>query len=233
MLLSIIVPVHNEENNIKQLLNKLILLNLSQINIDKEIIVINDGSTDNSGGIIDGFKNIIKIHQKNLGKGRAVQNGINIAKGEYVIIQDGDLEYDPDDIITMCKKLVNGNSKCIYGSRYLPMKFGFIPRFHHNQNILSYLANILFILMFMVLYKTIITDPLTGYKLYPRKFFDMNQINSNGFEADHEITAKLIKNKYKIEEVPAKYRPRSVAEGKKINFYDAIKAIKTILLYRF
>lgn len=233
MLLSIIVPAYNEENHIKILLKKLIELDFSKINFNKEIIVVNDGSTDNTGKIIDEFSKIIKLHQKNKGKGRAVQNAIKIAKGDFVLIQDGDLEYDPDDIIKMCEILNNNNNKSVYGSRYLPLTFKFIPRTHLGQNILSYLANIIFIIMFMILYKRIITDPLTGYKLYPKIFFEKNKIYSNGFEADHEITAKLIKNNFLIEEVPISYKPRTVAEGKKINFYDAIKAIKTIIKFRF
>ena len=233
MLLSIIVPAYNEENNIEILIKKLIKLDFSSLNFDREIIVINDGSTDRTGDIIDSFENIVKLHQKNFGKGRAVQNGIKLAKGDYVIIQDGDLEYDPNDIIEMCKKINKDTNKSIYGSRYLPLKYNFLPKFNKNQSILPYLANIIFIIMFMLLYGRIITDPLTGYKLYPMNFFKQFEIYSNGFEADHEITAKLIKSNYLIEEVPASYNPRTVAEGKKINFFDALKAIKTIIKYRF
>ena len=233
MLLSIIVPAYNEENNIEILIKKLIELDFSNLNFDKEIIVINDGSTDRTGEIIDSFKDIKKLHQDNFGKGRAVQNGIKLAKGDYVIIQDGDLEYDPNDIIKMCKKLNKSLKKSIYGSRYLPLKYNFLPKFNKRQSILPYLANIIFIIMFMLLYRRVITDPLTGYKLYPMDFFKRFEIHSNGFEADHEITAKLIKSNYLIEEVPASYSPRTIAEGKKINFFDALKAIKTIIKYRF
>lgn len=233
MLLSIIVPAYNEENNIEILIKKLIKLNFSNLEFDKEIIVINDGSTDRTGEIIDSFNEIIKLHQNNLGKGRAVQNGIKLAKGDFVLIQDGDLEYDPNDILIMCHKLNKNKNKSIYGSRYLPLKYNFLPKIHKNQSILPYFANIVFIIMFMVLYQRIITDPLTGYKLYPIDFFKKFKVYSNGFEADHEITAKLIKNNYIIEEVPASYSPRTIAEGKKINFFDALKAIKTIIKYRF
>ena len=233
MLLSIIVPAYNEENNIKILIKKLIELDFSNLNFDKEIIVINDGSTDKTAEIINSFKDIKKLHQDNFGKGRAVQNGIKLAKGDYIIIQDGDLEYNPGDIITMCKKLNKSINKSIYGSRYLPLKYKFLPKFNKNQSILPYLANIIFIIMFMLLYRRVITDPLTGYKLYPMDFFKKFKIHSNGFEADHEITAKLIKSNYLIKEVEVSYKPRTIAEGKKINFFDALKAIKTIIKYRF
>ena len=233
MLLSIIVPAFNEENNIKKLIEKLLKLNLSNVDFKKEIIVINDGSTDKTGSIIEQYNEIIKLHQKNYGKGRAVQNGIKIAKGDFVLIQDGDLEYEPNDIITMCKKLRKDKNKSVYGSRYLPLKYNMFPRIHKDQSILPYLANIVFVIMFLIIYQKIITDPLTGYKLYPIDFFKKFEIFSNGFEADHEITAKLIKNNYVIEEVIVSYNPRTVQEGKKINFFDALKAIKTIIKYRF
>jgi len=233
MLLSIIVPAYNEEKSIETIIKKLIKLDFSNLELDKEIIAVNDGSTDRTGQIIDSIDEIIKLHQKNFGKGRAVQNGIKLAKGDFVIIQDADLEYDPNDILIMCEKLNKNKKKSIYGSRYLPLKYNFVPRMHKNQSILPYFANIVFIIMFIVLYQKIITDPLTGYKLYPIDFFKKFKIYTNGFEADHEITAKLIKNNYLIEEVPAKYNPRSVEEGKKINFFDALKAIKTIIKYRF
>ena len=233
MLLSIIVPAFNEENNIKKLIEKLLKLNLSNVDFKKEIIVINDGSTDKTGSIIEQYNEIIKLHQKNYGKGRAVQNGIKIAKGDFVLIQDGDLEYEPNDIITMCKKLRKDKNKSVYGSRYLPLKYNIFPRINKDQSILPYLANIVFVIMFLIIYQKIITDPLTGYKLYPIDFFKKFEIFSNGFEADHEITAKLIKNNYVIEEVIVSYNPRTVQEGKKINFFDALKAIKTIIKYRF
>ena len=233
MLLSIIVPAFNEENNIKKLIEKLLKLNLSNVDFKKEIIVINDGSTDKTGSIIEQYNEIIKLHQKNYGKGRAVQNGIKIAKGDFVLIQDGDLEYDPNDIITMCKKLRKDKNKSVYGSRYLPLKYNMFPRINKDQSILPYLANIVFVIMFLIIYQKLITDPLTGYKLYPIDFFKKFEIFSNGFEADHEITAKLIKNNYVIEEVIVSYNPRTVQEGKKINFFDALKAIKTIIKYRF
>ena len=106
-------------------------------------------------------------------------------------------------------------------------------KFYNKQNISSYLANVVFIFLFLIFYTRIVTDPLTGYKLYSKNFFKNNTIKSKGFEADHEITAKLIKQGFKIIEVPIGYKPRSKLEGKKINFFDGIKALITIIKYRF
>jgi glycosyltransferase involved in cell wall biosynthesis len=232
-LLSIIVPVYNEENNIGILITKLRNLDLSELNFQKEIIVVNDGSSDNSKAIIESFDEIILIDQENQGKGRAVQNGIDLAKGDYIFIQDGDLEYEPLDIIKMCNQLKTCEKMSIYGSRYKPLYFGLFPKYYDKQNISSYLANIFFIFLFFLFYSKLITDPLTGYKLYQKEFFDNNNIRSKGFEADHEITAKLIKQGFAIIEVPINYNPRTKLEGKKINFFDGIKALVTIIKYRF
>tara|TARA_B100000029_G_scaffold495267_1_gene560067 strand:+ start:211 stop:918 length:708 start_codon:yes stop_codon:yes gene_type:complete len=233
MFLSIIVPVFNEEKNIGILIEKLLKLDFSKTSFQPEIIVVNDGSNDSSRKIIETFDNIKIINQENLGKGRAVQNGIKFAKGDFILIQDGDLEYDPEDILLMCKEINKLDKISVYGSRYIPLYFKIMPKIYSKQNFFSYLANILFLSLFMVLYGKLITDPLTGYKLYPKDFFKNNNINSNGFEADHEITAKMIKQNYKIIEVPVSYKPRSIKEGKKINFFDAIKALSTIIKYRF
>ena len=228
--ISIIVPVFNEEKSLKKLFQK--LLNLKFNNNKKEIVAVNDGSTDNSYNILKKFKKIKILNQRNQGKGKAVQSGISNATGDYVVIQDSDLEYSPKDMVRMYKAIKNLKKISIYGSRYLPLRFGFIPKYYKGQNLSSYVANIVFIFLFFLLYQRLITDPLTGYKLYEKKFFKNNSIKSKGFEADHEITAKLIKSNYKIIEIPINYNPRTRAEGKKINFFDGLKAIYTIIMYR-
>ena len=228
--ISIIVPVFNEEKSLKKLFQK--LLNLKFNNNKKEIVAVNDGSTDNSFNILKKFKKIKILNQRNQWKGKAVQSGISNATGDYVVIQDSDLEYSPKDMVRMYKAIKNLKKISIYGSRYLPLRFGFIPKYYKGQNLSSYVANIVFIFLFFLLYQRLITDPLTGYKLYEKKFFKNNSIKSKGFEADHEITAKLIKSNYKIIEIPINYNPRTRAEGKKINFFDGLKAIYTIIMYR-
>ncbi len=233
ILLSIIVPVFNEENSIDFLLKKLLKLDLTKVGFKYEIIVINDGSTDKTLEILKNFSQIKILNQSNMGKGNAVQNGIKHASGEYILIQDGDLEYEPLDIVKMCLCIKQNVKITVYGSRYKPFYLGIIPKYYSGQNFSSYFANILFIILFYLLYQKFISDPLTGYKLYKRSFFTNFNIKSKGFEADHEISAKLIKNKYQIIEVPISYYPRTKNEGKKINFFDAIKAIITIIKYRF
>ena len=230
-ILSIIIPCYNEEKNLKKLLKKIDLIKLDRLK--KEIIAVDDGSTDSSFHILKRFKKVKILRQKNQGKGKAVQLGISKSSGDYIIIQDGDLEYDPKDIIKMCKLISKSNKISVYGSRYLPLVFGIMPKYYKGQNLSSYVANIIFVFLFSILYGKLITDPLTGYKLYKKEFFDKNQIKSKGFEADHEISAKLIKQKYNIIEVPITYKPRTLAEGKKINFFDGVMALFTIIKYRF
>ena len=149
--LSIIIPIFNEEKHLKKLLKKINLIKLERIKI--EIIGIDDGSTDKSLKILKKFKKIKILKQKNQGKGKAVQFGISKSTGDYVIIQDSDLEYNPKDIITMCKKIHLQKKTCVYGSRYMPFTFGFIPKYYSGQNLSSYIANIvLYNLIFYILW---------------------------------------------------------------------------------
>lgn len=230
--ISIIIPAFNEEKYLKKIISKIKKINFKKINFNYDIIVVDDGSTDNSKKILKKTKGIKLLIQQNLGKGRAVQNGIKLSKADYILIQDADLEYFPEDIIKMLKK-IKTTKIAIYGSRYLPLKYGVFPKRNKNQSFGPFVANIALMFLFWVLYRQKISDLLTGYKLYERNFFKRNRINTNGFETDHEISAKLVKKNYKIIEVPIKYRPRSIAEGKKINFFDGLKALKTIILFRF
>lgn len=232
---AIIIPVFNEEHTIEKLLKKIIKINLKKINFKKEIIVINDGSTDNTLRKIKSFKNIKILNKKNEGKGRAVQYGIKHAKSELILIQDGDLEYDPNDYTKLLYPFKFKRNISVYGSRVLNNRLqnirGIFRDKHKNQDFGPYLMNKILQLIFFMKFNVNITDLLTGYKVYEKKFFLNNKIITNGFETDHEISAKLIKNKYRIIEIPIKYNPRSVKEGKKIKLSDGIKAIFTILKF--
>ena len=166
--ISIIVPVFNEEKNLKKLFNK--LLNLSFKKSKKEIIVINDGSTDRSFYILKKLKKIRIINQKNQGKGKAVQVGISKSTGEYVVIQDSDLEYSPKDIKRLYNFTNNLKNISVYGSRYLPLYFGFIPKYYKGQNLSSYFANIIFIFLFFIFYKKLITDHLLDINFMKKIF---------------------------------------------------------------
>ena len=231
--LSIIIPVFNEENFLDKLFIELVhYFN----NKDTEVIIIDDGSTDNTKKTLIPFlKKINYIYQENQGKGRAVQNGIKQASGKWILIQDADLEYDPKDYIPMLKIAKNKKKIAIYGSRIKgrfnsnPLSLGRYP----NQKIGPWLANIVLSIVCFILFKVWISDTLTAYKLYPKSFFNDTKIQTNGFETDHEITAKLIKKGYSIDETAISYTPRSYEEGKKIKMRDGIIAIVTFIKYRF
>lgn len=234
--LSIIVPIFNEKKFILKLINKIKKTKINNY-FKKEIIVINDGSTDNTEVILSRIKNINLINQKNSGKGRAVQNGIKIATGDLILVQDGDLEYYPKDYNNMLLPFKNKSKISVFGSRVLMNKKKnkniFFSGKHPKQNYGPYLMNIILQILFRILFKKNITDLLTGYKIYEKKIFKKLKIETNGFETDHEITCKLIRLGYQIIEVPINYNPRTREEGKKINLIDGLKAIYTIIKYKW
>jgi glycosyltransferase involved in cell wall biosynthesis len=235
MFLSIIIPSYNEKKNLEILLLKIFKV-LKSFKFKSEIILVDDGSTDETRKLFLKNQKLKYLYQKNSGKGKAVQKGIKKAKGTYVLVQDADLEYDPEDYVKMLQ-IINRNNKnekiCIFGSRYIDHNKRLIFKLKKNQSFFSVLFNYLLVMLFIIFFHKKITDPLTGYKIYPRSFFKKNKINSIGFEADHEITIKLLKKGYKIKEVGIRYFPRNKKEGKKINFYDSLKALIVIIKYKF
>lgn len=234
--LSIIVPIFNEKKFILKLINKIKQTKINSY-FEKEIIVVNDGSTDNTDLVLSKIQNIKIINQKNSGKGRAVQNGIKIATGDLILVQDGDLEYYPKDYDKMLLPFKNQSKISVFGSRVLMNKKKYknflFPGKHPRQNFGPFFMNIILQNLFKILFKKNITDLLTGYKIYEKKIFKKIKIETNGFETDHEITSKLVRLGYQIIEVPINYNPRTREEGKKINFLDGIKAIYTIIKYKW
>jgi glycosyltransferase involved in cell wall biosynthesis len=231
---SIIIPSYNEAKYLPILLKKINSVNLSKIEFKKEILVVNDGSTDDTDLVLKKFNNVIKIKQKNKGKGNAVQAGIKKSTGDYILIQDADLEYSPKDYTKLLKPFMNKKKIAVYGTRYKGYgKFSYNFSNYKRQNFGPFIFNFILSLYFFLLFRIFISDLLTGYKVYEKSFFRKMYINSSGFEADHELTINLIKKKYKIIEVPIKYFPRTISEGKKINFTDAIKAIFIITKMKF
>jgi glycosyltransferase involved in cell wall biosynthesis len=216
------------------------VLDTAELGFSKEIIVVDDGSTDNTAAEVRKF-NVRYLRQQNAGKGSAVQAGINAATGQYVLIQDSDLEYSIADIIPMLTALTAAKARdrvAIYGSRVLHRKDnGRYQRFTlkplPGQSYGPWLANAILSTLVFFLYRVWISDTLTGYKLYPREFFSSTSIQSKGFEADHEITARLLRQGFQIIETPAGYNPRSRAEGKKISSTDGFKAVAAFIKYRF
>ena len=219
------MPVYNEEKTLLEIYNRVKNVNIG--NIEKEIIIINDASKDNSWKIIENIKdkNVIKLnHEKNLGKGGAIKTGLRYVTGDYVIIQDGDLEYNPEEY----KKLLNEIKKydIIYGSRIMGEIKGFnVPSHYFGNKILS--------LSTTILYGKRITDMETCYKLIKSSIIKNMRINSNRFDFEPEVTAKLLKSGYKIKEVPITYNCRTFEEGKKITWKDGVKALYVLLKYRF
>lgn len=226
----------NEENYIEATLSGLLDLRIHDHNFHYEIIIIDDASTDKSFQKIESLvqqkKIIYKKNSTNLGKGMSVQEGIKIASGNYILIQDADNEYSPQDIPKMLKKIKSGSNQVIYGSRYLNANGRRIFRKFPGQNLGAWgFACILPIYIFLVK-KVWISDPLTGYKIYPAALFQTWSPTTRGFETDHEITCHLVNRGYELIEVPVSYKPRSKKEGKKIGLTDAAKAVRVFWTFR-
>lgn len=234
MKLSIIIPIYNEEKTVATVIKRVIKVALPVTK--KEIIIVDDGSSDKSKEIIKkmNLKGIkFFSHKKNQGKGAAVITGMKKATGDYIIIQDADLEYDPKDIKKLLKALKEKKKPVVYGTR-----LNRLPNFSKDEKTFlffsHYLGNKMLSLVTSMLYAHWLTDMECCYKLFPREAIVNMPLHARGFEFEPEITAKLLKKGYKIAEVPISTNPRGYDEGKKLNtFRDGFKAIWTLLKYRF
>lgn len=214
-LISIIIPAYNSEKNIKKLINEIISINIE--NINKEIIVVNDCSKDNTKNILRSIKGITLCnHKYNTGKGGAIKTGISRAKGDIILIQDDDLEYSPFDIKKIILPIVNGKYDVVFGSRALNKKnkaYFIFSRIFLNKLLSLIIGNK-------------ITDPITGSKAFSRKTLKIiSPLKSNGFEIETEIAAKVVKNNLCLLEVPISYNPRTRGEGKNIRWHHAFPII--------
>ena len=228
-LLSIVVPCFNEAATLERLLS---LVLQSPVALAKEIIVVDDGSTDQSPAIIDRFvrdrppsvRVMTVRHPINRGKGAAVHSALAGATGDVVVIQDADLEYDPGDYPALLAPILAGSADVVYGTRHSQRRLRDSPfdqwRFIVAAWTVTQVANLLF--------RARLTDFATGYKVFTRRVSDQLRLRSTGFEVDAEITARVRKLGYDIVEVPIRYRPRSVAEGKKIRGIDGWRALMTL-----
>ena len=234
MELSIIVPAFNEEEFIFLSLTK-VTNAFNHQSLKFEIIIINDGSNDNTSNQIKKFQNLNKSiktiliqNNKNLGKSASVHKGIDIAKGKYTVIHDGDLEYDPKDLVSMLNLIKKeDNIDSIYGSRYLDKKLA------NKQKVIYYIANKLNLLLFNLFFQSKLTDLHSCYKLFKTKIIKNFLFTEKKFGFELEVTTLLIKNHFIIKEIPIKYQARDKSLGKKINFMDEISFLISIFKFRF
>jgi dolichol-phosphate mannosyltransferase len=236
-LLSIVIPAFNEARFIGTLLNQIRAVDLASLDVEAEIIVVDDCSTDRTAECataVDGV--IVERHATNGGKGQAVRTGIARSTGDLVIIQDADLEYDPNDYLPMLEALFSGRADVVYGSRYLKHPdrgrlYNLLTGKHAAQSWAAYLGgqSLSFIGMFYT--GTYLTDTVTALKLFRRDVVTRLTLETTGFELDHEITAKVLAEGRRIVEVPISYRPRSREEGKKIGMRDWFRARRTFARY--
>lgn len=225
-LLSIIIPVYNEEKTISEILKK---VKNAKTTLRKEIIIVNDGSTDNSANIIGKFmknnKNFLLITKKNGGKGSAIREGLKKAKGDIILTQDADLEYNPNEYQKLIQPIINKKAKVVYGSRILNKN-------NKMSHLSFYIGGRLITFVTNMLYGSNLTDEPTGYKIFKSDIIKSLKIENNDFSWEPEITAKILKKGIKIYEVPISYNPRKTCEGKKINWKDGIKAVYTLIKYK-
>lgn len=220
--LSVIVPVYNESRTVKELLEKLV--KVSEV---REIVVVDDGSTDNTAKQIKKVKStkIRYFFKKNEGKGSAVCLGLKKVKGNYCLIQDADLEYDPEDIPALLEPIQKKNMKVVYGSRFLGPHSNLLFWHKVGNTLLNFTVNILF--------NTTLSDMETCYKVLPTNLFRQLNIKSKNFDLEPEITCKILKRGIRIFEVPISYVGRDFSQGKKITWRDGIHALVKIIRLRF
>jgi len=225
--LSIIVPVYNERTTVVEVLRRMRAVELPD-GIDREIIVVDDGSSDGTRDVLrqlgDSTVRII-LHDGNRGKGAAVRTGIEVASGDYVLIQDADLEYDPEDWPTLVAPVLRGRATVVYGSRFTGER--------RNMLFLHWVGNRMLSLVTNVLYNTTLSDMETCYKLVDRALLLDLGLRCNRFDIEPEITAKILKRKIRIYEVPISYTGREFDEGKKITWRDGFAALWTLVKFRF
>lgn len=241
-LLSVVMPAYDEEETIEEVIKLVNKVDLSKLGVEKEIIVVNDGSKDRTAQIVKRLAkkiNNLKFFDqpRNMGKGAAVRRGFKEAKGDIIIIQDADDEYDPFDYPQLIKPILDGKAMVVYGSRFLSMiqqkkNMRWLKK-HNKAYWLAYLGGRIITKTTNFLYGARITDEPTCYKTFHKDILKSIKFKGNKFEWEPEITAKILKRGYKIHEVPINYTPRTFEQGKKINWKDGVQAVWTLLKFRF
>lgn len=225
MKLSIIIPVYNEGKTVGEIIRQVQKVK----GFEKEIIVVDDASTDNTPKVLQSFKNSKGIrvirHERNQGKGASIRTGIAHATGDYLLVQDADLEYDPQDILLMLEPIKKGKAEVVYGSRFTGQR--------RNMFFWHWMGNQLLTLLTNILYNTTLSDMETCYKLMPLSLVRSLNLKAKRFEFEPEVTAKILKHGIRIWEVPISYAGREYHEGKKISWKDGLPALWTLLKLRF
>ena len=225
MRVSFLVPAYNEAATIVEILNR-----VSALDLDKQIVVVDDGSTDGTGDLVESWRSgrdaVVLVRQENRGKGSAVRAAIPHADGDICVIQDADLEYDPADVPALIEPIMRGSADVVFGSRLSGGKPQRVYMFWHlvGNRFLSLLTN--------VLYNTTISDMETGYKAFRTEVLRSLELRQDDFGIEPEITAKICKQKLRVYELPIAYYGRTYAEGKKITWRDGFKAIRVLLSVR-
>lgn len=225
MKLSVIIPVFNEVGSISEIVRR-----VQKTRLTNEIIIVDDCSTDGTRDLLaelEGKRGVrVILHEKNQGKGTAVRTGLAAARGDVILIQDADLEYDPREYPNLLKPIEEDLADVVYGSRFLggPRRVTMFWHMIANQ-LLTFATNLL--------YDTILSDMETGYKVFRREVLDGITLRARRFDFEPEFTAKMLKRKVRIFEVPISFNPRDYSEGKKIRLKDAFEAVWTLIKYRF
>jgi glycosyltransferase involved in cell wall biosynthesis len=225
--LSVVVPVYNERNTLVEVIRRMRAVELPDT-IDREIVVVDDGSSDGTRDVLrqlgDSTVRVV-MHDNNRGKGAAVRTGFAQASGDYVLIQDADLEYDPEDWPRMLAPVIAGKARVVYGSRFTGER--------RNMLFFHWVGNRFLSLVTNVLYNTTLSDMETCYKLVDRALLQDLDLRADRFEIEPEITAKILRKGVRIYEVPISYTGREVDEGKKITWTDGFAALWTLVKFRF
>jgi len=222
--LSVIVPVYNERNTVAEILRRIRAVELP---LQLEVVVVDDGSSDGTDKVLSALQDStvrVVTHQTNRGKAAAVRTGIATARGELVLIQDADLEYDPDDWPRLLDPVLKGKAQVVYGSRFTGE--------HRAMRPSQWLGNRLLTLTANVLYRATLSDMETCYKLFDRRVLEGITIESDRFDFEPEITAKVLRRGYRIYEVPVSYTGRDASEGTKFEWRDGVRALATLVRYR-
>jgi glycosyltransferase involved in cell wall biosynthesis len=223
--LTVIVPVFNERSTVAEIIRR---IRAVEVPVTVDVIAVDDGSSDGTDKVLAALEDStvrVLTHRVNQGKGAAIRSGLAVARGDLVLIQDADLEYDPEDWPRLLDPILRGKARVVYGSRFTGERKNMLPLHWIGNRFLSLVTN--------VLYSSTLSDMETCYKLFDRQAIEGITVESNRFDFEPEITAKVLRRGFRIYEVPISYAGREATEGKKITWRDGFGALKALIKYRF